>query len=329
MASDDDSIIDRALDTFQPSTDAEDDPVLDQQDISSLDSIADAQERYAEEGLDLSWDEAYGQLQQDWWHAYRDRAAGQTAGLPGEGRTVTIEDGEGTYSADITVHGVVHGFPEHLPMSDELEEYLLEETRGFLEDGDAVYVEQGFEEIFYDDWSDEYDGFQEMRDVEWLMEQSGMLEMGAFGVLFEGVMKPLSRYQGQAAKALADLPEEYRSPGLDRMVTQIEALEDRDTLADAHIVQRAGQLPRPLREDGFLRESAPADEQTSYGGLVGTVEERGREFMHRLVVGRSHAMAREALDAVQDGEDHVRLVVGLGHQYDILEYLDGLDTSQQ
>lgn len=327
MAPDDDSIIDRARDTFQPYTDAEEDPVLDKEDITALDTIADAQERYGQEGLDLSWDETYGQLQRDWWNIYRERDAGQGSGLPGEGRTVTIEEDDGTYTADITVHGVVHGFPDHLPMSDELEEYLLEETRGFLDNGDAVYVEQGFEEIFYDDWDEKYDGFHEMGDVEWLTEESGMLEMGAFGVLFEGVMKPISKYQGKAAKALSDLPEEYRSPGLDKMVTQIEALDDRDALAEAHNAQRAAQLPAPLREDGSLRESAPADAQTSYDGLVGTVEGRGREFMHRLIVGRSHAMAEEALEAVKNGEDHVRLVVGLGHQYDILEYLDELDAT--
>lgn len=326
MASDDNGILGRARDAFFEQYEPED-PVLERGDIERLDTIADAQDRYQQEGLDLSWDEAYSQLKEDWWNTYQDAdSGGAGSGLPGESRTVTVHDEDGGYSADITVHGIVHGFPDHLPMSDELEELLMDETRSFLDQGDAVYVEQGFEEIFYNDWSDQYSGFHEMGDVEWMMGESGAVEMGAFGALFEGIVKPLSRYQGKAAKALSDLPEEYRSPGLDRMVTQIEALEDRETLVEAHTVQRAGQLPAPLREDGFLRSSAPDDAKTNRDGVLGQVEGRGREFMHRLTVGRSHAMAEEALEAVEAGEaDHVRLVVGLGHQYDILEYLDGLD----
>jgi hypothetical protein len=301
-------------------------PILEEEAIRSLDSIAEAQQQYQAHGLDVDWDGAYQRLQKDWWAHQREPFEGEVDELPAEDRDLAITiDGE-EHTAEVYVHGIVHGFEEYAPMEDEMKEFLREETDRILDRGGAfVYTEQNFPELFFPEYADQHDNFEEMSDIDWLEEQEGDTRMKGLKGFF-AVAKPLNHYMIEAAGRLSQIPQEYQPRFLDQITTLHESLESREGLMDAHNTRAAGRLPAALQNDYFTRGSKEFELDDAGDVVSMAVEKEAFRFLHQIVKGRSDEMARYAVENTFDDDvDEIHMIVGLGHQQDILDYLDELE----
>lgn len=349
-----DQVTDRLRGTVLPEYRMDADEIREHE---SLEALQDSYAAEGVELDDL--EETYEKAKQDWWDDRRRSIGRTDETLPGDTIEISYEDDGEQVTGQIHVRGLVHGLHGIINPSERLEEATRQEIEQIAGPDRPVLLEQNFPDVLYqgidqqphveemddhavltehslhpiyselkDRLRDRAEAYQQDADADRSPDtdpRDGRLATA--GELYKDVVRLSGRLSQQ--------------PETRKHAASMRALDDPGYLRDMQNATAAGDLPAHLKADRFrelfgaeredqlaaVSEVLDGDMDTSeavdtlYSDvIVPEATNRFRELWELIEIGRSEYMAQEAVEQLgEDGVEQVDLVVGAGHQAQIID----------
>jgi len=347
-------------------SDPQDEAVLSVDEIYDSDDLDELLDKYQDTGADVETvDEAYEQAMKDQYTEIREEQPPADDPLPAESVEVRFEDGNETYEGEVYIHGIHHGQPPFLPLSEEARDDIQGAVDEIAGPNSPVYLETMFNTVVVEGLADENDYVTEMDDDEVLTSnriqqlqerikntnqdrEEEIEDVMDSDLMDSENIEKLHNVLGAATTFYNEVDDGKRS---DLAHSYVESLRDTENFADLQNLLYSLSLPPHLQEDHHRQQIEQVEEEArekrqelmtnffgdddyDLGELVNdgfeavvepAVEKQMTDLKSRISWKRSTYMAQKGLEAITEGNDEVHLVVGAGHQKDIDFYLQEND----
>ncbi len=340
-------------------------PVLQQNDFSEANDLDDLETIYRQKGFEFeSVRKLFQAAEEDIWKL-RNREIpllSDTYSLPCDQYNLHMSRENQVLDVDLNVAGIPHGQRGFLKMGDETRDYLREEIERMADRG-QVYLEDGFDDVLFNNHFEDSEQVIELDDRKLLDDQGMLFGKGArLGVKF--LMKPfLNHVLGPIAESAVKQAERQDREG--RTITPVRSayrgLNDPREIPRTQAYIKDMQLPLRFRQDYWdkrlgevreqetvLNEKIQASRNYNPRGVTGHVadwyrnqilklkkkrlmfKKASRGFRPIVSWERSKYMHNKALRKSWDaGEDEIWVIAGAQHQADLKQLLEEADPEER